>query len=120
MSLKASIAAVAAASADNARQRALATTAWNKLKEETERATTPGRVLGAGLIAGFVSGLRSPRTSGGVPIGDKVFNMLVDTAFASFGAAMAAGAAAAAKAPDAPVATSAPAADTRASQVGID
>ena len=95
MSIKAKLAIVDAAEADSAAHRVAVTSAWDRLKQETERAATPGRVLGAGLIAGFVSGLRTPTVGSGSPLGGKLFGLLLDGAIASFSAAMAAGAAAA-------------------------
>jgi hypothetical protein len=95
MSIRTSLANVRIAEADVAVRRAGIVAAWRGLKQETERAATPGRVIGAGLIAGFLSGLRSPSASTSVPLGDKLFGMLIDSAFAGIGAAMAAGVAAA-------------------------
>jgi hypothetical protein len=105
MSIRTSLANVRIAEADVAVHRADIVAAWRGLKQETERAATPGRVIGAGLIAGFVSGLRSPSTSNSKPLGDKLFDMLVDTAFTGIGAAIAAGVAAA-EAQGAPAASS--------------
>ena len=95
MSIKGKLAVVDAAEADCAAHRLAVNRAWSRLKQETERAATPGRVIGAGLIAGFVSGLRAPAAGSGSPLGGKLFGMLLDGAFAGFGSAMAAGAAAA-------------------------
>lgn len=96
MSIKSRRALVDAAAADCAARRSVVIGAWNALKRETGRAATPGRVLGAGLIAGFISGLRTPAAASGSALGGKLFGMLLDGAFASFSGAMAAGAAAAA------------------------
>jgi hypothetical protein len=97
MNMKTKLAAVDAAQADSASRRVAVATAWTRLRLETARAATPGRILGAGLIAGFVSGLRggSGAKTAGSQIGGKLFSVLVDGAFATFGAALAAGAAAA-------------------------
>jgi hypothetical protein len=111
MSIRSRRSIVRIAEADVALHRAGIIAAWRGFKSEAERAATPGRVIGAGLIAGFVSGLGSPPTANIVsPLRDRVFAMLVDTAFAGFGAAIAAGAAAA-EAHDAPAAADARAAD---------
>lgn len=110
MSIKARLAIVDAAAADSAARRIAVTSAWNKLKQETERAATPGRVLGAGLIAGFVSGLRTPAAGSGSPLGGKLFGLLLDGAFASFSGAMAAGATAANAEQPEPAATARPSA----------
>ena len=84
------------AEADVALHRASVKAAWRGLKQEAERAATPGRVLGAGLATGFISGLRGSGSNGsGSAIGGKLIGMLLETVFASFTAAMAAGAAAA-------------------------
>jgi F0F1-type ATP synthase membrane subunit c/vacuolar-type H+-ATPase subunit K len=119
MSIRSSLANVRIAEADLALHRAGISAAWRGLKQETERAATPGRVIGAGLIAGFVSGLRSPSASTSVPLGDKLFGALIDTAFAGFGAAMAAGAAAA-EAQDESIATNSRAQSASTSSVGSD
>ena len=96
MSIRSKLEVVGIAEADCAIRRATVGAAWRGLKHEAERAATPGRVLGAGLIAGFISGLRKPASAGsGSALGGKLFGMLIDGAFASFSAAMAAGAAAA-------------------------
>ncbi len=89
MSIRTCLAVVSIAEADVALRRAGVKAAWRGFKQETERAATPGRILGAGLIAGFASGVREP---GGVgsSLGGKAFGLLLNSAFASFSAAMAA------------------------------
>lgn len=94
MSISTKLALVNLAEADCALRRANVTAAWRGLKLETERAATPGRIVGAGLIAGFLSGFRKSSSRTGLPLGGKLFGLLIDGAFASFSAAMAAGAAA--------------------------
>ena len=122
MSIRSKLDVVNIAAADCALRRANVTAAWRGLKQETERAATPGRVIGAGLIAGFVSGLRKSPAAASVPLGDKLFNMLIDTAFASFGAAITAGVAAAGARDEsvAPKSSAAHSADARTSSTGID
>jgi hypothetical protein len=94
MSIKAKLAVVSLAEADCAVRRATVAAAWRGLKQEGERAATPGRVVGAGLIAGFVSGLAGSGSKGpGSAIGGKLFAMLLEGGLSSFTAAMAAGAA---------------------------
>ncbi len=96
MSIRTKLAVVSLAEADCALRRATVTASWRGLKQEAERAATPGRVLGAGLATGFISGLRGSGSHGsGSAIGGKLIGMLLETVFASFTAAMAAGAAAA-------------------------
>lgn len=95
MSIRSKLEVVGIAEADCALRRATVGAAWRGLKLEAERAATPGRMLGAGLIAGFISGLRKPASGSGSALGGKLFGLLIDGAFASFSAAMAAGAAAA-------------------------
>lgn len=94
MSIRTSRAVVSIAEADVALHRAGVIAAWRGFKHEAERAATPSRVIGAGLIAGFISGLRSSSAGRGLPIGDKLFGAVIDSLFAGFSAAMAAGVAA--------------------------
>jgi len=103
MSLQAKLAVVRLTESDCAVRRATITAAWRGFKQESARAATPGRVIGAGLITGFLSGLQGPSAkSPGSAIGGKLFGMLLDSALASFGGALAAGAAAAAEEQTAP------------------
>jgi len=79
------------AEADCALRRATVKAAWRGLKHESERAATPGRIVGAGLVAGFLSGLPGSGSKGpGLAIGDKLFGMALQGAFASLTAAFAA------------------------------
>lgn len=96
MSIRSKLAIVNVAEADCALRRAGVGAAWRGLKQEAERAATPGRVLGVGLVAGFISGLRGRASAAGSPLGGKLMSMLMEGALASFSTAMAAGAAAAA------------------------
>jgi hypothetical protein len=96
MSLKTKLANVGMAEADCALRRASIAAAWRGFKQESERAATPGRVIGAGLVVGFVSGLRGSGSGGaGSALGGKLVGMLLEGAFAGFSAELAAGAAAA-------------------------
>ncbi len=89
MSIRTCLAVVSIAEADVALHRAGVKAAWRGFKQETKRAATPGRILGAGLLAGFVSGIGEPGGSG-TSLGGKIFGLLLNSGFASFGAAMAA------------------------------
>jgi hypothetical protein len=92
MSIKAKLAVVSLAEADCAVRRATIGAAWRGFKQESERAATPGRVVGAGLIAGFLSGLRGPASKGsGSAIGGKLIGMLLEGVLANMGTALAAG-----------------------------
>ena len=95
MSIRTSRAVVSIAEADVALHRAGVTAAWRGFKHEAERAATPGRVIGAGLIAGFLSGLHKPSASNRIPFGDKLLSAVIDSLFAGFSAAIAAGVASA-------------------------
>ena len=119
MSIRSSLSNVRIAETDVALHRAGISAAWRGLKRDTERAATPGRVIGAGLIAGFLSGLRSPSAKNGMPFGDKLLGMLIDGAFAGFGAAMAAGSAGA-EAQNESAATQARAQSASTATAGID
>lgn len=91
MSLQTKLAVLGIAEADCALRRATVKAAWRGFKQESERAATPGRIVGAGLIAGFLSGFpRSGSKGAGFAIGDKLFGMVLQGAFASFTAALAA------------------------------
>jgi hypothetical protein len=92
--------ALARAARECTRRRDEATAAWSKFRTDTERAATPGRIVGAGLVAGFVSGLAAPSGRYAAPLGEKLFRTLLDSAFANVGAAFAAGIAAAGEAGD--------------------
>lgn len=78
-----------------AQRRAQARDAWRAFKDDSARAATPARIVGAGLIAGFVGGLAAPTGAIAAPLGEKLFRSLLDSAFANVGAAFAAGLAAA-------------------------
>lgn len=91
MSITTSLAVVRIAEADVALHRAGVLAAWRGFKYEAERAATPGRVIGAGLIAGFLSGLRKSPAGNSIPLGDKLFRAVLDSLFSGFSAAMAAG-----------------------------
>ena len=80
---------LALAEAECALRRATVTAAWRGFKQQSEIAATPGRIVGAGLIVGFLSGLRRS-TGSGFAIGDKLFGMALQGAFAAFSAAAAA------------------------------
>jgi len=91
MSIRTKLSVVGMAEADCALRRAAITAAWRGLKQESERAATPGRIVGAGLVAGFLSGLPgSGSKGGGFAIGDKVFGAVLQGVVASIGAAFAA------------------------------
>ena len=77
-----------------ARSHAEAMVAWSQFKDDTGRAATPARIVGAGLIAGLVSGLAAPTGNYAAPLGEKLFRVLLDSAFGNLGAAFAAGLAA--------------------------
>jgi hypothetical protein len=87
MSLRDRRLALAHAARECAQRREEATAAWTRFKYDTERAATPGRIVGAGLVAGFVSGVAAPSGSYAAPLGEKLFRALLDSAFASVGAA---------------------------------
>ena len=106
MSLRDRQLALARAARECTQRRLDATQAWNRFKDDTERAATPGRIVGAGLVAGFVSGVAAPSGSYAAPLGEKLFRALLDSAFANVGAAFAAGIAAAGEAGDAATAAS--------------
>jgi hypothetical protein len=96
MSIRSKLAVVSVAEADCALRRANISAAWRGFKQESERAATPGRVVGAGLIAGFLSGLGGGGSKGaGSALGGKLFGMLLENALAGVSGALAAGAAAA-------------------------
>jgi len=96
MSIRTKLAVVDMAEADCAVRRATIAAAWRGLKQESERAATPGRIVGAGLVAGFLSGLPGSGAKGpGLALGDKLFGMALEGAFASISAVFAAGNAAA-------------------------
>jgi hypothetical protein len=90
MSIRTCLAVVSIAETDVALHRAGVKAAWRGFKQQSERAATPGRIIGAGLITGFLSGLRQPGTGAGASLGGKAFGLLLNSAFASFSAAMAA------------------------------
>jgi hypothetical protein len=91
MSIRTKLSVLGMAEADCAVRRASVAAAWRGLKQESERAATPGRIVGAGLVAGFLSGLPgSGSKSSGFAIGDKLFGMALEGAFASIGAMFAA------------------------------
>jgi hypothetical protein len=98
MSLRDRQLALARATRECAQRRAQAHDAWQQFKDDTERAATPARIVGAGLVAGFVGGLAAPSGSYAAPLGEKLFRTLLDSAFANVGAAFAAGLAAAGEA----------------------
>jgi len=96
MSIRTKLSVVGMAEADCAQRRANITAAWRGLKQESERAATPGRIVGAGLAAGFLSGLPGSGTKGsGFAIGDKLFSAVLQGAITSISAAFAAETAAA-------------------------
>ena len=101
MSLREKQTALVRAARTCAQRRDEATAAWDKFKDDTERAATPARIVGAGLVAGFVSGLAAPSGNYAAPLGEKLFRTLLDSAFANVGAAFAVGIAAAGEAGDA-------------------
>lgn len=80
---------LALAEAECALRRAAVIAAWRGFKQQSEMAATPGRIVGAGLVAGFLGGLRRSNGSG-LGIGDKLFGMALQGAFAAFSAAAAA------------------------------
>jgi len=90
MSIRTKLSVLGMAEADCALRRASITAAWRGLKLESERAATPGRIVGAGLVAGFLSGLPGSGSKGpGFAIGDKLFGMALEGAFASISAVFA-------------------------------
>ena len=96
MSIRTKLSVLGMAEADCALRRANVAAAWHGLKQESERAATPGRIVGAGLVAGFLSGLQGSGAKGpGFAIGDKLFGMALEGAFASISAMFAAETAAA-------------------------
>ena len=96
MSIRTKLSVLGMAEADCAQRRAAITAAWRGLKYESERAATPGRIVGAGLAAGFLSGLPGSVSKGsGFAIGDKLFSAVLQGAIASIGAAFTTEAAAA-------------------------
>lgn len=91
MSIKTKLSVLHNAEADCALRRATVKAAWRGFKHEGERAATPGRIVAVGLVAGFLSGLPGPGSrSPGFAIGDKLFGMALQGAFASISAAFAA------------------------------
>jgi hypothetical protein len=101
MRLRARQLALARAARECTRRREDAMAAWDRFKHDTEHAATPGRIIGAGLVAGFANGLAAPKASYAAPLGEKLFRALLDSAFANVGAAFAAGLAAAGETGDA-------------------
>ncbi len=99
MSLRYRQLTLARATRECAQRRAQVLDAWQQFKDDTERAATPARIVGAGLVAGFVSGLVAPSGNFAAPLGEKLFRTLLDSAFANVGAAFAAGIAAAGETP---------------------
>lgn len=94
MSLRHRHDALRAAQAAHLAQREAAATAWRGLKAEVENGLTPGRVLGVGLLGGFLAGLATPAgkpSSGGLFA--RLLRLLLDGTFNEVRAAMAAGAA---------------------------
>lgn len=90
-SIQTKLSVLGIAEADCALRRATVKAAWRGFKQESERVATPGRIVGAGLVAGFLSGLPGSGSKGsGFAIGDKLFGMVLQGAFASFTAAFAA------------------------------
>ena len=90
---------VAKAEADCGQCRKRAAAAWSDFQQESALAATPRRVLVAGLVAGFVAVVCAGRnkSGSGSPVAGKLIEMLMDSAFATLGAAISAGAAAAAE-----------------------
>ncbi|HEY2347185.1 MAG TPA: hypothetical protein VGH80_15140 [Xanthomonadaceae bacterium] len=110
MSVHAKLAVVRVAEADCAIKRADIGASWRGFKQEAGLAATPGRVIVAGLVAGFLAGLPRLGAGTGSLLGGKLVEMLMDGAFANLGAAIAAGAAMA-NAESPPAATAAAAGD---------
>jgi hypothetical protein len=102
VSLRAKLAIVDAAEADCAVRRAAITASWRGFKQEAEAAATPGRVIVTGLVTGFLAGLPRIGKGGGSLLGGKLFGAVLETAFTSISAAIAAGTAAAANTPGTP------------------
>jgi len=91
MSIRTKLSVLGMAEADCAQRRAAITAAWRGLKQESERAATPGRIVGAGLLAGFLSGFPgSGSKDSGFKIGDKLFGAVLQGVIASISAAFAA------------------------------
>ncbi|MEP6908716.1 MAG: hypothetical protein ABI858_12165 [Pseudoxanthomonas sp.] len=96
MSIKKKLAIVAAAESDCALRRATVGAAWRGLKQKTEIAATPPRIVIAGLALGFLGGLgTSGGSNSGSPLIGKLISGLVESGVTSAVAALSAGMAAA-------------------------
>jgi len=87
------------AEAECAVRRAAVTASWRGFKQQFEAAATPKRVVVAGLAAGFVAGLPSVGEKSAGALGGKLLGMVLEAAFTSISAAVAAGAGAASAQP---------------------
>lgn len=94
MSLRRRQREVQAAVAACAEQRRLGAAAWDAVKVEIGKAASPGRVLGVGLLGGFLAGVLTPAAKASdAGLGGRLLRLLLDGAFGELRAAIAAGAA---------------------------